>query len=379
MPDESGEERTEDATPRRRQEQRERGQVARSVEVNNVAVLLGGLALLYMAAPLTYRGLAGLMRYALGPAMARPLTAGSAQEILGAITLETLGFCAPLVVGLLVIAGLAAYGQVGWVIAGEAIAPNLSHLDPLAGLKRLVSLRAVMRVALALIKLAIITAVFYLAIRNRVMEFFPLVHAHPAGLFDYLCRTTALVGFQACAVLVVIALVDYGYQHWEHERSLRMTRQEVREELKRLEGDPLVKSRVRQVQREMARRRMMHDLPKADAIVTNPTHYAVALRYDAAKMEAPTVVAKGCDRLAEKIREIAGFHGIPFVEDPYLARALYKSVEVGQAIPYALYQAVARVLTYVYQIRRRRQARYMPLNAEPALRPSAAATPTVGA
>jgi len=379
MPEESGEERTEEATPRRRQDYRERGHVARSAEVNNVAVLLGGLALLYFSAPLAYNGLTGLMRFAFGRAMARPLTAASAQEMMGTITLETLGFCAPLVIGLLAVAALAAYGQVGWLITPESIAPKLSHIDPLEGLKRLVSLRSAMRVLLSLLKLAIITAVFYLAIRNRVMEFFPLVHGRPAGLFEYLCRTTALVGFQACAVLVVIAVVDYGYQRWEHERSMRMTRQELREEMKRLEGDPLVKSRVRQVQREMARRRMMQDLPKADVVVTNPTHYAVALRYDVAKMEAPNVVAKGRDRLAEKIREIAQFHGIPFVEDVFLARALYRSVEVGQAIPYALYQVVARVLSYVYQIRRHRQARYVPLAEEPALRPRAGAVPTGGA
>lgn len=375
MPDESGGERTEEATPRKRQDERERGSVARSVEVNNVAVLLGGLALLYFAAPLAYNGLTGLMRFAFGQAMARPLTTASAQEMMGTMTLETIGFCAPLILGLLAVAALAAYGQVGWLITPESIAPKLSHLDPIEGLGRLFSTRSLMRVFLAVVKLAIITAVFYLAIRNRVLEFFPLVHGRPAGLFEYLCRTTALVGFQACAVLVVIAVVDYGYQRWEHERSMRMTHQEAREEMKRLEGDPLVKSRVRQVQRALARRRMMQDLPKADVVVTNPTHYAVALQYDAARMEAPTVLAKGRDRLAEKIREVAAFHGIPFVEDVFLARALYKAVEIGQTIPMALYQAVARVLSYVYQIRRRRQARYAPLAEEPALKPKASAAP----
>jgi flagellar biosynthesis protein FlhB len=379
MPEEAGQERTEEATPRKRQDERERGSVARSVEVNNVAVLLGGLALLYFAAPVAYDGLTGLMRFAFGKAMARPLTTESVQELMGTITLETLGFCAPLVLGLFAIAALASYGQVGWLITTESIAPNLSHLDPLEGLKRLVSLRSVMRVFLSLVKLAIITAVFYVAIRNRVLEFFPLVQARPAGLFEYLCRTTALIGFQACAVLAVIAVVDYGYQRWEHERSMRMTHQEVREEMKRLEGDPLVKSRVRQVQRAMARQRMMQDLPKADVVVTNPTHFAVALQYEAAKMEAPTVIAKGRDRVAEKIREIAAFHGIPFVEDVFLARALYKGVEVGQSIPFTLYQAVARVLSYVYQIRRRRQARYVPLAEAPVLPRRGQAAPAGGA
>ena len=174
-----------------------------------------------------------------------------------------------------------------------------------------------------------------------------------------------MVCLQAFGVLVLVALADYGYQRWEHERSLRMTHQELKEEMKRLEGDPLVKGRIRQIQRQMAQRRMIQDLPKADAVVTNPAHYAVALRYDAATMEAPTVVAKGRDRLAARIRDTARQHGIPLVEDRVLARALYRTVELGQQIPYALYQAVARVLSYVYQLRRRQPTRYVPL-AEPA-------------
>ena len=365
MPEESGAERTEDATPRRRQESRERGQVARSREIDSVAVLLGGLVLLYLSAPLAYEGLASLMRFAFGEAMSRPLTASSAQELVSSVSVRALGYFAPLAGGLLVVALLASYGQVGLMITPQSIEPKLDKLDPVQGLKRLFSLRSVMQAFFSLVKLAIVVGVFYLAIRNRIGEFFPLAQGTAPGVFGYLCRTVALVGFQASAVLVVIALADFGYQRWEHERSLRMTRQEVREEMKRLEGDPIMKSRIRQVQREVARRRMMQDLPKADAVVTNPTHYAVALRYDAATMEAPTVVAKGRDLLAERIKEIARFHGIPFVEDRFLARALYRAAEVGSPVPFGLYQAVARVLAYIYQLRRRHTARYAPMAAEP--------------
>jgi flagellar biosynthetic protein FlhB len=369
----AAEERTEEATPRRRQEFRERGQVARSREVNSVAVLLGGLALLYFTAPVAYTGLASLMRSAFGEAMRQPLTASGAQDLLGSVTLHALGCFAPVLIGVLVIAGFAAYGQVGLMFTPESIRPKFSHIDPVEGLKRMFSLRALVQLACSLLKVAIIVAVFYIAIRNRLEEFFPLVNERASGVFGYLCRTVAMVGFQACAILVVIAVADYGYQRWEHERSMRMTRQELREEMKRLEGDPLVKSRIRQVQRAMARRRMMQELPKADVVVTNPTHYAVALRYETATMEAPTVVAKGCDRLAERIREVARQHGIPFVEDPFLARALYRSVEVGKEVPYALFQAVAKVLAYVYSLRRRQTARYVPLAAEPQVGRRAAA------
>ena len=367
MPEDSAEERTEQATPRRRQEARERGQVARSREVTSVAVLLGGLVLLYFSTPLVYDGFSSLMRFAFGEALARPVTLASAGELLGSATLRAIGYSAPVAVGLVLVELLASYGQVGLMVTPQAIEPKLEHIDPMRGFQRMLSMRAVMQMVFSLLKLAIITGVFYLAIRNRVAEFFPLVDAGAGGVLAYLARTVALVGFQACAVLVVIAVADYGYQRWEHERGLRMTRQEMREEMKRLEGDPLVKSRIRQVQREVAHRRMMQDLPKADAVVTNPTHYAVALRYDAATMEAPTVVAKGRDHLAEKIKEIARFHGIPFVEDPFLARTLYRTVEVGRAIPYGLYQAVARVLAYIYQLQRRQSARYVPLAKEPEL------------
>jgi len=368
VPEESSEERTEQATPRRRQEFRERGQVARSGEVNSVAALLGGLVLLYFSAPLIYGGLTSLLRFALGEAMTRDLTLASVQELMSSVTYRSLACFAPVVVGMMVVALLASYGQVGLMAAPEALRPKLANLDPARGLKRMFSLRAVMRMLLSLVKLALIVGVFTLAVRNRLAEFFPLVNASAGGVFAYLCHTSALVSFQVCAVLVVIALADFGYQRWEHERTMRMTRQEMREEMKRLEGDPLVRGRIRQVQREMARRRMMQDLPKADVVVTNPTHYAVALRYEAATMEAPRLVAKGRDRLAAKIREIARYHGIPFVEDRFLARALYRSAEVGTEVPFTLYQAVARVLAYVYQLRRRQPARYVPLPEEPARR-----------
>jgi flagellar biosynthetic protein FlhB len=365
VPEDSAEERTEQATPRRRQEARERGQVARSREVNSVAVLLGGVVLLWATAPVIHGGLAGLLRSSLGEALARPVTAANAPELLGGALTRGLAAMGPLAAGLVVVALLASYGQVGLMVTPQSVQPKLSHIDPVQGFKRMFSLRAVMRTVFALLKLGLIVAVLVLAIRSRVEEFLPLVNARAGGLFAYLCRTSALVCLQVCAVLVVIAIADYGYQRWEHERKLRMTRQELREEMKRMEGDPLVKSRIRQIQREVARRRMMQELPQADVVVTNPTHYAVALRYDAARMEAPSVVAKGRDRLAAKIRDLARQHGIPFVEDPVLARTLYRTVELGAEIPLALYQAVARVLSYIYQLRRRRPARYVPLTESP--------------
>jgi len=325
---------------------------------------MGGIVLLYFSAPMAYNGLTSVMRTSFGDVMAQPVTMQSAAELMGMAILRSMGSLVPLGCGLMVVAMLASYGQVGLLVTTEAVKPKLTNLDPVNGLKRLFSLRALMTAALALVKLGIIVAVFYVAVRNRLPEFFLLSETSASGVLSYLCPMVAMVALQVCAVLAVVALADLAYQRWEHERKMRMTHQELREETKRMDGDPLVKSRIRQVQREVARRRMMQDLPNADAVVTNPTHYAVALRYDAATMEAPSVVAKGRDLLAARIKDVARQHGIPLVEDRFLARALYRSVEVGSEVPYALYQVVARVLTYVYQLRRRQSARYVPL-AEP--------------
>lgn len=330
-----------------------------------MAVLLGGVALLYLSAPTACEGLTAMVRYALQDGVAIAVTPASTPDLLGGVALRAFGAFAPFGCGLVLVGLAAAYGQVGFLVTPEAIQPKFSKLDPIAGAKRLFSFKAFMRAVFSMVKLAIIVGVFTLAVRSRFEEFFPLAEARAAAVFGYLCRTVGLVSLQVCAVLLVVALADYGYQRWEHERNLRMTRQELREEMKRMEGDPMVRGRIRQIQREVARRRMMQDVPKADVVVTNPTHYAVALRYDAATMEAPTVVAKGRDRLAEKIKEIAHEHGIALVEDRVLARTLYRAVEVAQEVPYALYQAVARVLTYVFQLRRRQPTRYVPI-AEPA-------------
>jgi flagellar biosynthetic protein FlhB len=323
------------------------------------------VVILYLTAPALYSGLTGVMRHALHTAVRQPLTAASAATLMESAVTRMLVTFGPLMGGLVAVALFAGYGQVGLMLTPQSVQPKFSNVDPIAGFKRLFSLRSVMRAALSFLKLAVIVGVFYLALRNRLDEFYPLVHGRASWVFGTVTRTAATVLLQVCAVLVVIAIIDYGYQRWEHERKLRMTKQEMREEMKRLEGDPLVKSRIRQIQREVAQRRMMQDLPDADVVVTNPTHYAVALRYDAASMEAPCVVAKGQDRMAQKIKEVAAEHGIPFVEDPVLARTLYRAVEIGAAVPYALYQAVARVLSYVYQLRRHQPTRYVPLAEAP--------------
>ncbi|MFW6108480.1 MAG: EscU/YscU/HrcU family type III secretion system export apparatus switch protein, partial [bacterium] len=244
MPEDTGQERTEEATPRRRREARQRGQVARSQEVNSVAVLLGGMLLLFLSAPAAYHGILDAMRYGFAEALGEPVTPASAPGLFAAIIARGLGSLAPFAGGLVVVAAAASYGQVGFLITPEALQPRLSNLDPVKGAKRIVSVRALMRSAFSLGKLAILVAVFALAVWSRMDEFFPLAESQASVVFGYLCRTTGVVCLQAFGVLVVVALADLGYQRWEHERSLRMTREELKEEMKRLEGERQVEDLV---------------------------------------------------------------------------------------------------------------------------------------
>lgn len=358
--------RTERATPRRRSDARERGQVAFSTEIV-AALLLVALALalvvgggrLALALGWLVRGSAA----GLAAAQLQDWTTASSARLVGE-TLRPAIAALALFLGPIVLVGfLAGYGQVGFQIAPKAIEVDFAKLDPARGWRRIFSAGAWVRVALALAKLVFLFSCvggaawmqFDEATRLADGELGPVL----AGSGRILLRC-ALAGIAGIAVLAVF---DFAFQRWQHERNLRMTRQEVREELRNMEGDPHIRARVRRVQRELARRRMMADVPKASVVITNPTHFAVALRYerkaagDAGQGAggAPRVVAKGTDRVAARIREIAREAGVPIHEDAPLARALHAQCEIGDEIPASLYQAVAGVLAYLY--RRREGAR----------------------
>lgn len=347
------EERTEQATPRRRQEARRRGQVARSVELSSVAVFLAVVMVLKAVSEGALQGAMESIRFALtnlshtefSPALALSFTSGCLGHAAKAFL--------P-VIGVAMVVGVAVnLLQVGVMFTAEPLAPNWARLNPVAGFMRLFSRRAFVESVKTLLKVLLIGWLAFSAVRADAAMLLRTSEIDPLMVLMLVGQLLYKMAWRVGLAMLVLALLDYGFQRWEYEKSLRMTKEEVKQELKQTEGDPQVKSRIRARQQAIARRRMMQAVPKADVVVTNPTHYAVALQYDSQKMAAPTVVAKGMNLIALRIRELAQQHSVPIVENPPLAQSLYRTVDIGEQIPPELYQAVAEVLAYVYRLRRR--------------------------
>lgn len=350
MAEESLQEKTEEPTPRRREEARKRGQVAKSREVAAVAVLSGGLLALVMGGGymmgqffVIYRTFLVFPKEGLNVSSAHGLFLLAVKLGLKALL--------PLLVILLPVAFLSLYLQIGGVVAWEALLPKAERIDPVQGFKRLFSLPSLVELLKSILKLVLISWVAYLVVDSEKDKVLLLARAEVPELGRAIFVLARNLVFKTTLALVALAILDFLFQRWETERQLRMTKEELKEELKQTEGDPWVKSRIRQVQRAMAQRRMMAEVPKADVVITNPVHYAVALKYEMEEMPAPQVIAKGKDHLARKIKEIAEEAGVPVVENPPLAQALYSQVEIGAYIPAELYQAVAEVLAYVYRLK----------------------------
>ncbi len=257
----------------------------------------------------------------------------------------------PIFMPLAVVGFVANVMQVGFLISSEAIALKPSKLNPISGMKRFVSLKSMVELGKSIIKVLFIAGIAYLLVKSEIQEFPMLIHREVGQILVFIARVSLKVCFFVCVALIVLAIVDYIYQRWQYEQDLKMTKQEVKDEQKQTYGDPKVKARIRGVQMEMARRRMMEAVPEADVVITNPTRLAIALKFDAREMIAPRVLAKGAGHIAGRIREIAREHQIPVVEEKPLAQALYKMVEIGDYIPAELYRAVAEVLAYVYRLK----------------------------
>jgi flagellar biosynthetic protein FlhB len=354
MPDQDRDQKTERATPRRREDARKKGQVARSKDLNTALILLLAAVVLYMTGPSVSAGLRSIFRTCFTDYLSETISVSSSIRILTALATGTVTAILPLMGGVLFAAALASYGQVGFVMATDPLGPKFERLNPVIGVRRLCSAKSLVSLATSLAKVAVVGLAAYLYLRWRINDVPPLLDCSIPAIYEALCRWTFELVFVIAMAFLIIAATDYAFQRWDFERDIRMTKEELREELKRSEGDPLVKSRVRQIQREMASRRMMQDVPQADVVIKNPTHYAVALRYKPGKNLAPAVVAKGMNLVARKILEIAREHGVPEVENKPLAQTLYKTVEIGQEIPPILYKAVAEVLAYVYRLRTKR-------------------------
>lgn len=348
---ENEQDRTEQPTQKRLDEARERGQVPRSPELTAAAILLiGGIALRLMGGQVGAQ-LHMIMRSGLSLSREQATDESLAATAFAAPMYHALLACAP-ILGLCMLAAIAAPMALGgFNLSFKALAPDFGRLNPLSGFARMFSVRGAVELAKAGAKFLFVAIVACWVLRQKSAELMGL-GAEP--LQTALIHAAALTGYallMLAGTLGLIAGIDVPYQMWQHQRQLRMTREEIREEMKQNEGSPEVKGRIRTVQREMARRRMMQEVPKADVIVTNPTHYAVALKYDDKRMRAPIVVAKGVDLIAARIREIATENQVPIFEAPPLARALHQHVELGGEIPASLYVAVAQVLTYIYQLK----------------------------
>jgi flagellar biosynthetic protein FlhB len=343
-------ERTEAATPKRRREAREEGQVARSQEVLTAFVLGAGLLGLWVGIRHMYAELAGLAEYLMGGDAYLNLTADS-LAVLGTRVLAALvRVLAPMLVAA-VVGGIAGnVVQVGFLVSFKALNPDPNRINPVSGFKNLLKPAKIVDLAKNVLKVIAVGWVAYLAIRGRFGELPYLSDLPPRTYLVYLLELGFDILKYVLLVYVVIALLDYAFQRWQHEEGIKMSKQDVRDEFKDTEGDPLIKSRIRSLQREMARRRMMAEVPTSDVVITNPTHFAVALRYDQSAMDAPRVTAKGTDLVAEKIVALAQEHGVPLYEAPPVARALFRQTEVGDPIPVDLFHAVAEILAQVYRI-----------------------------
>ncbi|MFO8004794.1 flagellar biosynthesis protein FlhB [Thioalkalivibrio sp.] len=347
----TSQEKSEEPTPKRLREAKEKGQVASSRELNTTLVLLGGGAALLLMGGGILGGLQDILRGSFSVERELIFDPGVLYEMLLLRIGEALVMLLPLFGVLLVVAVAGPLSMGGGGFSGKAIAPKLNKLNPIAGLKRIFSAQGLMEFGKTLLKFILITSVGGALLWQMSDTLLGLGHQPlERGLMHagYIIGWTFLT---LAAVLILVALIDVPFQLWSHQKQLRMTKQQVRDEFKETEGKPEVKSKIRQTQQDIARRRMMAEVPKADVVVTNPTHYAVALRYDQTGMRAPRVVAKGADLIAAEIRERARAAGVSLFAAPPLARALYYSTRLDQEIPAGLYVAVAQVLAYVYQLR----------------------------
>jgi flagellar biosynthetic protein FlhB len=351
MAEESDLEKTEAASPRRLEKAREEGQVPRSRELSTFMVLAAGVAVLWGGGKYIYSSLDGIMRHALGfdPNLSRDTNVMMTTAIDGAwhgiLTLLPI-LC------LLAVAGIFAGLMLGGLVwSGKPLEFNFGKLDPLAGFGRLFSWQTVVELTKAIFKALVVGTVASAAIWHYLDQMVSLMHAALAASLASMLNIIGMCSAYVVGALLLITLMDVPWQLFSHAKKLRMSKEDVKQEFKESEGDPMIKARMRQLQRQAARRRMMAEVPKADVIVTNPTHYAVALRYSDGDMAAPRVIAKGMGEIAARIRELAQEHRVPMLEAPPLARALYRHVELGKEIPAALYTAVAEVLAWVFQLR----------------------------
>jgi flagellar biosynthesis protein FlhB len=348
---EMGGERTEEPSQRRLQEARERGQIPRSRELTNFATMIGGSAALVAIGGTIAAHLSQLMRRSLSFDEKALRTTDSMTASLGDAGISAVTAILPVFGTLVCMVLLASVVLGGWNFSTKALTPDFSRLSPLSGIKRLFGFHGVSELVKALLKCIVVSAVCAGIVSWIYGDVLALGRMAPRAAISRGAGLLSWAFVWLCASLALVAIVDVPLQIFQFKRALRMTRQELRDESKEMDGRPETKQRIRQMQQTLARRRMMHKVPTADVLIVNPTHFAVALKYDPKKMRAPVVLAKGVDLVAQNIRRIAEEHRVPVFESPKLARALYRSTDLNKEIPSGLYVAVAQILSYIFRVR----------------------------
>jgi len=344
-------EKTEKATPKKREESRKKGQVAKSQELPGAAVLIGAMAMLMIFGSNYRTVMTKLFTDVFTEWMNMDITIDNVMNMMRQYMSEILKLLAPIFIIALIIPIIASFGQYGLLFVTEGLKPKFSKLDPIKGFKNIFSMRSLVEMLKSLLKMTIIGFLVYSTLRGEIGSISKLHAMSLEDTLSFAASVTISLGIKIGAALLVLGALDYMYQKYEFEKNIRMSKQDIKDEYKKAEGDPMIKGKIRERQRRMAMQRMMQDVPTADVIITNPTHYAVALKYDGTKMQAPEIVAKGQDFTALRIREIAKENGVMIMENKPLARALYAQAEIGDTVPADLFQAVAEVLAYVYKLK----------------------------
>ena len=351
MAEETSGERTESPSSKRRADFRKKGQVAQSREVQNAAMFTLLLLFWLFAAPTFWDSIREQVAAVWKISGEYAITASSLMQLAYFLALNMGKALAPLFLVALLTGFFASFMQIGWLFTTEPLLPDFAKLNPLTGMARFFSKRSLVEVIKSSLKVGLIGWIAFKTVAKEFDNALLLAQLPVDETIHYLGATAALVMAKVAAIMIFLAALDYGFVRWEMEEKMKMTKQEQKEEMRETEGDPHIKSKIRSIQQQMARRRMMAAVPQADVVITNPTHFAVALKYDSGKMDAPMVLAKGQELVAKKIREIAQEHNISLVENPPVARLLHSKVEVGQAIPDEMFKAVAEILAYVYSLK----------------------------
>ncbi len=345
-------EKTEPATPRRREEARKKGQVLKSVELVSALVLLACFLVLRALGPYLLRTLSETLTISLERVSQPELTTHGFAHFLWLVG-QWAKTALPLMVVSLLVGVAANLAQVGFTVSTEPLAPDFNRLNPVSGFGRIFSKRAIFEMIKSIAKLGLVGWVVYQAVEEEMARLPGLLEMEVGQIVTFIGQLVLTIGVRAGVVLLLVAAVDLFYQWRDYEKNLRMSKQEIKEEYKMTEGDPQIKSKIREKQRQMSLRRMMQEIPKADVVITNPTHFAVALAYKEMEMSAPRVVAKGQDYMAQRIKALALENKVTIVENKPLARALYQTTEVSDSVPQEFYQAVAEVLAFVYRLKRK--------------------------